>query len=1031
MAYAARQGDLTAHGGTIAMGDPAVLIGGLPAARQGDLHVCPLASGTVPHVGGPVAMGATTVLISGSPAARMGDLCVCCGPPDAVAMGEPTVQINSGGPGLTMIGGGGGQTMIGGTGMTLIGGGEASGGASGSGAAGSGAQAATQTAAATEGLVPEETTLHDHFLAARLVDGGGRPLAAHHRHLVDADGTEDGVALPGHGQARRAQMAADGDSTVRPQALFGARWSAQEIAAGDEVTLTATAVGFEDGMPAHVVVHACPVHGGRHAVAAAETTVADAQVEVSFTLPPEGKGGDEGGDHVASSRYAAAVTVAGYPQATRSPVVSVVKDVTVGLETIDGAPVANARYTAHLATGEQRAGRLDDEGRAVLERVPADHLDVVYPEYRVTQRLRSGARSVPPQGTQHPASTHPMAATEDEAICTVDAVHLRCGHDVEALARSVELSAATQPFQVVPSPRATGVETVEIVYCGPTDDDRGRLRATGTGLAPLRGDDAPSETWLVPTSREAGAGRYAMKCVVPAPGVAPWAFWKRAYWSSLREPASVQVDGIPGKAIEIEVYPGDQYTLQVTFPPLRALKVGQKLETVGQTVFQKNRVGIAFDRTHTETAEVKGWAPLRGTRTARAAVRGKSIGSVGAAHTQRRGRVQARSTRPAGALDVVDVLTLKKNGRTITVNPARATESLLTLAASVYDMIQAVRALPKFGWYCDFDVQILQGALAFEWGWAEHTDHRAFLQMAAHVDVDLLDAHIEIGLGVDGFGFALQVFAQIRGKLHLQLAGRRVSPDGADEAALTFKPTLEGLVGARAKLGHLVEVTATVVTGIEISGGTLRFNPEQGASMEASLAWTGLQAVVKGGARVKMRGQKKASSSTDAEQRSVLIERRELAHWRWPEETTYEASYITRDEVQHIVETTFRADLLPVEEQIDWWVDHRVEVQDVARRVADRIHERPDLMRDAKSIEGLAIRVKNELNVLGGLHETADRLHRQRSIRYPKLRAFADGPALQRVFDDHRNAFREAQERARAVVEQQMVTSTDPHRPYE
>jgi len=33
---------MTAHGGTIAMGDPTVLINGMPAARQGDMHMCPM-----------------------------------------------------------------------------------------------------------------------------------------------------------------------------------------------------------------------------------------------------------------------------------------------------------------------------------------------------------------------------------------------------------------------------------------------------------------------------------------------------------------------------------------------------------------------------------------------------------------------------------------------------------------------------------------------------------------------------------------------------------------------------------------------------------------------------------------------------------------------------------------------------------------------------------------------------------------------------------------------------------------------------
>lgn len=65
-----------------------------PAARVGDMHTCPMVTGLVPHVGGPVLPpGAPNVLIGGMPAARMGDLCTCVGPPDAIIRGSATVLI--------------------------------------------------------------------------------------------------------------------------------------------------------------------------------------------------------------------------------------------------------------------------------------------------------------------------------------------------------------------------------------------------------------------------------------------------------------------------------------------------------------------------------------------------------------------------------------------------------------------------------------------------------------------------------------------------------------------------------------------------------------------------------------------------------------------------------------------------------------------------------------------------------------------------------------------------------------------------
>jgi uncharacterized Zn-binding protein involved in type VI secretion len=60
------------------------------------MHTCPMVNpGPVPHVGGPISLGAPTVLIGGMPAARVGDMCVCVGPPDTIAKGSATVMICS------------------------------------------------------------------------------------------------------------------------------------------------------------------------------------------------------------------------------------------------------------------------------------------------------------------------------------------------------------------------------------------------------------------------------------------------------------------------------------------------------------------------------------------------------------------------------------------------------------------------------------------------------------------------------------------------------------------------------------------------------------------------------------------------------------------------------------------------------------------------------------------------------------------------------------------------------------------------
>jgi uncharacterized Zn-binding protein involved in type VI secretion len=71
-----------------------------PALRVGDMNVCPLVTGVVPHGGGPITPAAAvpTVLIGSMPAAVANGIpggVVCVGPPNGLAMGSLTVLIGN------------------------------------------------------------------------------------------------------------------------------------------------------------------------------------------------------------------------------------------------------------------------------------------------------------------------------------------------------------------------------------------------------------------------------------------------------------------------------------------------------------------------------------------------------------------------------------------------------------------------------------------------------------------------------------------------------------------------------------------------------------------------------------------------------------------------------------------------------------------------------------------------------------------------------------------------------------------------
>lgn len=69
----ARLGDMSSHGGTIITGALRTMVNGRPAARMGDLHVCP-----IPHHGvTPIITGSLDSVTEGKPNARMGDMAGC------------------------------------------------------------------------------------------------------------------------------------------------------------------------------------------------------------------------------------------------------------------------------------------------------------------------------------------------------------------------------------------------------------------------------------------------------------------------------------------------------------------------------------------------------------------------------------------------------------------------------------------------------------------------------------------------------------------------------------------------------------------------------------------------------------------------------------------------------------------------------------------------------------------------------------------------------------------------------------------
>ena len=411
---AARQGDMTAHGGSIVVGFPTVLIGGMPAARVGDMHTCPMqtpAPVPVPHVGGPILPpGVPTVLIGGLPAACVGDMATCVGPPDSILPpGCPTVLIGAGG------GGGGG----GGGGMSSGGGGSVEAGA----------------AAGDANVVALEGESEEHYLDVKFTDKGGRPITGLNYHLEGPGGVDEDGPLTG--RVRKAGVAS-GSYTIELRAITEAKWSQASARDGETVQMQVSLDGIEDGTSAVFEIFArnpnspdeevrtiedAEVSGGSLEVdwayeyidedqadgdtvtqssdseaSASQTDSSDASTTESESSDGEVTQSESSEGNTATQSAAEAdeedtqqrrrfyspsfffkVRVMGCE--AQSPMLQYRDFVELYLKNDDEEAIGDAQYRVFLSNGEVRTGQLDGNGYAKIENVPPGRWSAEFPEH--------------------------------------------------------------------------------------------------------------------------------------------------------------------------------------------------------------------------------------------------------------------------------------------------------------------------------------------------------------------------------------------------------------------------------------------------------------------------------------------------------------------------------------------------------------------------------------------------------------------------------------------------------------------------
>jgi uncharacterized Zn-binding protein involved in type VI secretion len=358
---AARLGDMTAHGGTITgPGVPTVLIGGMPAATMGDMHVCPMVTpGTppIPHVGGPITLGSTGVLIGGKPAARMGDMAVCVGPPSTIILGCMTVLIGEVGSGA---GGGGG------------GGGAGSGGGS--------AAAGALTSSSIAGKSSQADPAAEHFLDVTFQDKANLPIGGLQYKLIDPNNktTETGVLA---GQIKRLGLV-QGNYTIDLRGIVNAQWSEKQAKVGSAVDLIVDTIGIKDGEKATLEVYIRDSNYSDHLLEMLEGKVQGDQVKASWTLQVDEKYLSICEAKSSKKRFSRPffffkISISDLNE--QSGILNYQDWLEIKVLNKDGKPAANEDYILRMANGEIQKGKLDGNGHKKIENIDPSRCEVEFP----------------------------------------------------------------------------------------------------------------------------------------------------------------------------------------------------------------------------------------------------------------------------------------------------------------------------------------------------------------------------------------------------------------------------------------------------------------------------------------------------------------------------------------------------------------------------------------------------------------------------------------------------------------------------
>ena len=306
----------------------------------------------------------------------------------------------------------------------------------------------------------------------------------------------------------------------------------------------------------------------------------------------------------------------------------------------------------------------------------------------------------------------------------------------------------------------------------------------------------------------------------------------------------------------VEVYPDDQYSLIIKLPAAKEIDRSR-----GRNLgYQSGRGAYNEDFNKQRFVDSEGLTRRTDKDGDRRANGDAKRSQKTSGRTPASALIGMRPTipgRPArGDRDPNVKIELRRNGQE-DESVARISE-IVAFVVNFKDRIQKIIDTVKefkfdIGWSLDWECSAFEGQLVGEWGWQEHSDHRAFFGYAIKVELVFLELSVSLRFGISIKLVGLQATAQLSGTISARytISGgvERTSPDSKwPDAADLLKITGECGVDLTAQLvigrPEFFELEGKVESGVVVEGG-LRVTMVDGMFIQYGVMWTGITATTR------------------------------------------------------------------------------------------------------------------------------------------------------------------------------------------